>query len=93
MVIRINTLILIIILILGGCNFSDAQKENHNRPSTQTLMDSLVTANEVPGFNALFAYYPDSQIVVAIQFNCDYAGSKQFLNKYLDNLVGLYSKN
>lgn len=47
----------------------------------------------VPGFNALFAYYPDIQIAVAIQFNCDFAGSKQTLNKYLDKLVGLYSKN
>ena len=47
----------------------------------------------VPGFNSLFAYYPDSQIAVAIQFNSDFAGSKQSLNGYLDKIVGLYLKN
>ena len=48
---RISELILIIALGLGGCNFSEAQKENYNRPATQALMDSLVTENEIPGFN------------------------------------------
>ncbi|MDX2442715.1 MAG: serine hydrolase domain-containing protein [Bacteroidales bacterium] len=44
----------------------------------------------VPGFNALFAYYPENQIAVALQFNSDYAGAKSRLNSYLDQIVSLY---
>lgn len=44
----------------------------------------------VPGFNALFAYYPETQIAVALQFNSDYAGAKSRLNSYLDKIVRLY---
>ncbi len=44
----------------------------------------------VPGFNALFAYYPETQIAVALQFNSDYAGAKSRLNSYLDQIVSLY---
>ena len=44
----------------------------------------------VPGFNALFAYYPETQLAVALQFNSDYAGAKSRLNSYLDQIVRLY---
>jgi D-alanyl-D-alanine carboxypeptidase len=41
----------------------------------------------VPGFNAIFAYYPELQLSVALQVNCDYASQKIPLIDYLDALV------
>jgi len=44
----------------------------------------------VPGFNAIFAWYPEQEIAVAMQFNADYAGNKYPLNAYLDNIMSLF---
>jgi D-alanyl-D-alanine carboxypeptidase len=40
-----------------------------------------------PGFNSIFAYYPELQVSVALQVNCDYASQKIPLIDYLDALV------
>ncbi len=37
----------------------------------------------IPGFNAIFAYFPDEQLAVAMQINCDYARSNMSLMDYL----------
>ena len=41
----------------------------------------------VPGFNSVFAWYPDKGIAVAMQVNCDYAASKMSLVDYLDRIL------
>jgi len=41
----------------------------------------------MPGFNSIFAYFPQQKLAAAIQINCDYAGRKTSLNGYLDALV------
>ncbi len=41
----------------------------------------------VPGFNSIFAHYPDLQVSVALQVNCDYASQKIPLIDYLDALL------
>lgn len=41
----------------------------------------------VPGFVSIFAFYPDQQISVALQVNCDYATQKMTLVDYLDNIM------
>ncbi len=46
-----------------------------------------------PGYNAIFAYYPDSKIAVALHSNSDYAQARLPLIGYLDKLVMLYTKN
>ena len=47
----------------------------------------------VPGFNAIFAYYPDSDLAVAMQFNSDFAGNRLPHILYLDQLVSFYTGN
>ena len=42
----------------------------------------------VPGFNAIFAYYPELDVAVAFQTNCDYASRHMGLIDYLDILLG-----
>lgn len=41
----------------------------------------------IPGYVSIFAYYPDLQIAVALQINCDYAKEKLSLQDYLDTLI------
>ena len=41
----------------------------------------------MPGYNAIFAYYPDLKVAVAIHSNCDFVGSKISLTQCLDLLV------
>ncbi len=41
----------------------------------------------MPGYNSIFAYYPKEKIAVALQINCDYAGTKLPLTDYLDVLM------
>ena len=41
----------------------------------------------VPGFNSIFAHYPDLQVSVALQVNCDYASQKIPLIDSLDTLL------
>jgi D-alanyl-D-alanine carboxypeptidase len=41
----------------------------------------------VPGFNSIFAYYPELDVAVAFQTNCDYATRQMGLIDYLDLLV------
>ena len=41
----------------------------------------------VPGFNSVFAWYPDYGIAIAMQVNCDYAASKMSLVDYVDRIV------
>lgn len=41
----------------------------------------------VPGFNSIFAYYPNLDLAVALQVNCDYASLKIPLIYYLDALL------
>lgn len=46
----------------------------------------------VPGFNSIFAHYPDIQVSVALQVNCDYASQKIPLIDYLNALLGANMK-
>jgi D-alanyl-D-alanine carboxypeptidase len=41
----------------------------------------------MPGFNSAFMYYPDHDLAVAMQINCDYASQKMGMLKYLDRIV------
>lgn len=41
----------------------------------------------MPGFNAIFIYYPKLGIAAAIQINCDYAGAFFNLNDFMDQLI------
>lgn len=41
----------------------------------------------VPGFNSIFAYYPELDVAVAFQTNCDYAARQMGLIDYLDILL------
>jgi len=41
----------------------------------------------IPGFNSIFAYFPDHEIAVALQINCDYASRKTSLVAYLETLL------
>ena len=41
----------------------------------------------MPGYTSIFAYYPDLNIAVALQSNCDYLGSYISLTQCLDLLV------
>ena len=41
----------------------------------------------VPGFVSIFAYYPEQELAVAMQINCDYAKQKMSLVKYLDRIL------
>jgi len=37
----------------------------------------------VPGFNSIFAYFPEQEVAVALQINCDYAKAKVGLMDYV----------
>ena len=41
----------------------------------------------VAGFVSIFAYYPDKEMAMALQTNCDYAKEKMSLIQYLDRIV------
>jgi D-alanyl-D-alanine carboxypeptidase len=41
----------------------------------------------VPGFNSIFAYYPELNVAVAFQANCDFASRHMALIEYLDILL------
>lgn len=41
----------------------------------------------VPGFNSIFAYYPQLDLAVALQTNCDFASRQMGLIGYLDVLL------
>lgn len=41
----------------------------------------------MPGYNSIFAYYPDLDIAVALQINCDYGSKKMSLVDYLNEIV------
>jgi len=41
----------------------------------------------VPGFVSIFAYYPEQEMAVALQVNCDYATEKMSLVQYLDTIL------
>jgi D-alanyl-D-alanine carboxypeptidase len=43
----------------------------------------------VPGFNALFAYFPDRDIAVAVQTNCDYIESRIGLMQVVEAVLAL----
>ena len=47
----------------------------------------------MPGFNSIFAYFPDHKIAVALQINCDYASSKISLVDYLDIILTTLNEN
>ena len=47
----------------------------------------------MPGYNSIFAYYPNQKIAVAIQINCDYAGTKMQLTDYLEVLMPIVVGN
>jgi len=47
----------------------------------------------VPGFNSIFAYYPQLDLSVAFQSNCDYAAQNMALIDYLDTLLKNYETN
>lgn len=41
----------------------------------------------MPGFNSIFAWFPNAKIAVAMQSNCDYAGSKMALISYVERIL------
>lgn len=41
----------------------------------------------VPGFVSIFAYFPDKDMAVAMQINCDYAKKKMSLSQYLEKIL------
>jgi len=41
----------------------------------------------VPGFNSIFAYFPEKNIAMALQSNCDYAKSKISFAEYLIEII------
>jgi len=43
----------------------------------------------MPGFNAIFIYYPELGIAAAIQINCDYSEGALSLNNFMDDLITL----
>lgn len=46
----------------------------------------------MPGFNAIFAWYPRYKIAVAMQMNCDYARKKIGLMEYLNKIMNVFVK-
>lgn len=46
----------------------------------------------VPGFNSIFAYYPDLDLALALQSNCDYASRHMALIDFLDVLLAYQIK-
>ena len=47
----------------------------------------------MPGYNSIFAYYPKEKIAIALQTNCDYAGTKIQLTEYLEKLMPIVLGN
>jgi D-alanyl-D-alanine carboxypeptidase len=47
----------------------------------------------VPGFESIFVYYPDKNLSMAIQINCDYATKNLSLIKYLERILVVLVKN
>jgi D-alanyl-D-alanine carboxypeptidase len=41
----------------------------------------------MPGFNSIFAWFPEYEIAVAMQINCDYASEKLSLLGYVDRIL------
>ena len=41
----------------------------------------------MPGYTSIFAYYPEQDIAVALQINCDYSTQKMSLVDYLNEIV------
>lgn len=41
----------------------------------------------MPGFNSIFAWFPEYKVAVAIQSNCDFAGNKMSLVEYLECIL------
>ena len=41
----------------------------------------------MPGFNTIFAWFPEQEMAVALQANCDYAANKMGLINYVDEIV------
>jgi len=41
----------------------------------------------IPGFNSIFAYFPEKKIAVALQSNCDYAGKELSLMDYVCEIM------
>lgn len=41
----------------------------------------------MPGYNSIFAYYPENELAVAVQVNCDYAARNMSLVDYLNEIV------
>ncbi len=48
-----------------------------------SLGDAYGHTGFVPGFVSIFAYFPDHQMAVALQINCDYAKEKMSLMDYV----------
>ena len=41
----------------------------------------------MPGFNSIFAYFPNQQIAIALQVNCDYAAKRMTLIQYVERIL------
>lgn len=41
----------------------------------------------MPGYNSIFAYFPDKKIAIALQVNCDYASKKMGLINYVETIL------
>jgi D-alanyl-D-alanine carboxypeptidase len=41
----------------------------------------------MPGYNSIFVWFPDKRMAMALQVNCDYAGSKMSLVQYLEYIL------
>jgi D-alanyl-D-alanine carboxypeptidase len=85
-----------------GTLFSEALRQEIVSPNSQGMglsygMGSFIYRTDfgpayghtgfVPGFNSIFAYYPELDVAVAFQTNSDYATRQIGLIDYLDILV------
>jgi D-alanyl-D-alanine carboxypeptidase len=43
----------------------------------------------MPGYNAIMAYFPDKELAIAIQTNCDFASQKKDLVSYVEEIIGV----
>ena len=46
----------------------------------------------MPGYNSIFAYFPEQDMAMALQVNCDYAGRKMNLVSYLEHVLSRISR-
>ena len=74
-------------LVLPGTSYGTGSFIFHTRHG-----DAYGHTGFMPGFNAVMAYYSEYRIVVAMNTNCDYAGSEIPIQQFLDLVIDLIIK-